>query len=459
MRGPSIILLVIALTLMLGWGEVRAQIEGRGVRVIVKTTEEPTEDILEELSDYAISIIYVFPEISAVVLSVERSSIPQLQGLPSVESVEEDQLVFALGMSSFGMGFLSWNLDIINVEKTINNGGGVYIALLDTGLVSNWRIYLPIGGVAEEYGKSFVQELVPSPVPWIGNSSHATYLASMILGYSLSGVPIEGIAPGSSLIPVKVLGDNGVGFVSDVIAGILYVTGLREELDAPIVINLSLGSPIPSDILREAIDYGLDSDVIIVAAAGDEGEAGMVWPAAYQEVISVGAIGWVKEWTVGGWWLEFINNVPEDNIEEDIYIPTFSSRERGADQELDVVAPGSWIAGPYLPGMRDRSQAQVIRWGTKDWGLPQIPGKYDFRGGTSLAAAHVSGVVAMMLQNYAGLTQGEIEDILKDTALPIDHDEATIVDAFTGDQIEVYWDDSAIGAGLIQADEAVDSAF
>ena len=105
-RSSLIILLFITLALMLGRGEVGAQTDERGVRVIVKTAEELTEDIIAELSAYAISTLYVFPEIRVLVLSVDRLNIPQLQSSPSVERVEEDQLVFALGTSFQGMGFL-----------------------------------------------------------------------------------------------------------------------------------------------------------------------------------------------------------------------------------------------------------------------------------------------------------------------------------------------------------------
>ena len=60
---------------------------------------------------------------------------------------------------------------------------------------------------------------------------------------------------------------------------------------------------------KAAIDYAIDSGVIIVAAAGNEGAAGMGYPGAYAPVISVAASGWVGEWlpttTAGvnrGWW-------------------------------------------------------------------------------------------------------------------------------------------------------------
>jgi len=83
-----------------------------------------------------------------------------------------------------------------------------------------------------------------------------------------------------------------------VAAGILYATELKLKGHSPMIISMSIGGPEPSDIIEDAIEYAIESGVIVVAAAGNDGLKGMDWPGAYPQVISVGACGWKYEW----WW-------------------------------------------------------------------------------------------------------------------------------------------------------------
>ena len=62
------------------------------------------------------------------------------------------------------------------------------------------------------------------------------------------------------------------------------------------MINMSLGGPVQEPVEKAAVDYAISAGVIIVASAGNEGEAGMGYPGAYAPVISVAASGWVDEW-------------------------------------------------------------------------------------------------------------------------------------------------------------------
>src|SRR5690606_9979773 len=98
---------------------------------------------------------------------------------------------------------------------------------------------------------------------------------------------------------------------------------------------------------QAAIDYAIAQGVIIVASAGNSGEAGMGYPGAYEPVISVAASGWIGEWyppAGGAWWYSV--DVAEPTNPNHFYITDFSSRELPG-QHLDVAAPGSWIVGPY----------------------------------------------------------------------------------------------------------------
>lgn len=87
-------------------------------------------------------------------------------------------------------------------------------------------------------------------------------------------------------------------------AGIAYVGDLKAGLlaDSAVVINMSLRGPELDAIEKAAIDYAIGQGVLIVASAGNEGEAGTGYPGTYEPVISVAASGWAGECLTGHWW-------------------------------------------------------------------------------------------------------------------------------------------------------------
>jgi len=428
----------------------------------------------------------------------------------------------------------TWDLDMVNIECVEETGEGVYIAVLDTGLVPYWRDYFPEDRVAAKLGAGFYEPCHADPktglivesgkvhkTTFIGStgSTHGTHVTSTILGYyyrtpvdaawgyPLPAIKVDGVAPDVTIIPVKVLADysfpkwseypgHDIVFGTDkmVAAGIRYAADLAEDY-SPMIITMSLGGPESSEEIEDAIDYAISKGVIVVAAAGNAGMDGMDYPGAYEQVISVGSCGWKYEWWwpdpfeypdspddeglgpdvdyinyyypfVDGrnrlWWLQsgyngWRNVAEDDELVGEVYISEFSSRE-GEDQELDVVAPGSWVRGPY-PGTPGYAH---LPWWSQGWGslMGWNPGNYYYVGGTSMATPHVAGIAALMLEIDPGLSQNEVEGILKSTALHIPSDTMDIVD-FDSDigswaWVTVGWEDpEATGAGLVQADQAI----
>jgi subtilisin family serine protease len=237
----------------------------------------------------------------------------------------------------------------------------------------------------------------------------------------------------ATVIPVKVLNQNGSGWSSAVAAGIMYVAHLKEGPLAghPVVINMSLGGPVQEPVEKAATDYAISKGVIIVASAGNEGNDGMGYPGAYAPVISAAASGWVSEWTSGGWWT---SDVPDPTNPDDFYITDFSSRALPG-QDLDVAAPGSWIVGPYK-----------VNSGNRD--------SYYYLGGTSMASPHVAGIVALMAQKHPSLTASAAETILEGSAIYLAPGCRTVNDG-SGNSVEYCWDADATGAGLATADAAL----
>lgn len=388
--------------------------------------------------------------IDALSMRIKADCLSELLALPYVETANEDAErgigpVTALSADDIAnYGISTWNLDAINVTdfnagRTVDETGeGVVVAVLDTGFVSYWREFFPAGSILTQYAKSFGgggsmnANISEQPNKWQQDvNAHGTHVTSTILGYDLYGTPVNGVAPKVQVIPIKVLNQNGSGSSYVIAHAITYVADLKDELGKPLVINMSLGGSQLDAVEKAAIDYAVDKGVIIVAAAGNEGMQGMGYPAAYEPVISVAASGWTREWTMPGWWLQ---DVAEPTIPLDFYITDFSSRDLVdsddpvINHDLDIAAPGSWIVGPYT--------------------VNQGSYGYYYLGGTSMACPHVAGAVALMLEKDPSLTAYEAEQLLQNTAIPLEPGSRTIYNS-SGQITEISWESNASGHGLL----------
>jgi subtilisin family serine protease len=167
------------------------------------------------------------------------------------------------------------------------------------------------------------------------------------------------------------------------------------------------------------------------------------------------------------WWLQ--NDAPpmlpgsgaigHSTTATDIYVSDFSSRAL-AGQQLDVLAPGSWVRGPF-PSDAGYSHLPWYSRGISDLVRGGPGTNFYWIGGTSMATPHVASVAALMLQKSPGLGQAQVETILKQSALPIPQSGSRVI-YDGGATVTVTWDGvcgsalcDAVGAGLIQADDAV----
>ncbi|HEX7335888.1 MAG TPA: S8 family serine peptidase [Gemmatimonadales bacterium] len=433
------------------------------INVVTKTAATPAQ--LTQLGTYG-KVLSEIRAINAVIMSGKESSLASIRALPFVASANFDaernippfQQVAATDFTT--TGFNTWDLDAVNVTNPQTgsdrvvpfDGTGVWVAILDTGLLPTWRSYFPDERIAEEYGVAFGGggndrgNVHPVPNKWEGDvHSHGTHVTSTVIGYSLRGTPINGVAPKATIIPVKVLGQNGSGWSSMIAAGIVYVADLKTHQlgGAPTIINMSLGGPVLDAVEKAAIDYAIARGVIIVASAGNSGPDGkMGYPGAYAPVIGVAASGWVGEWRdcvppitaapYSGFWINC--NVPDPTNPADYYITDFSSRQ-GPTQDLDVAAPGSWVVGPFQV-----NQGQL---------------SYFFLGGTSMASPHVAGIAALMAQKRNSLTPADAETILTTTAIPLAPGCRNVLNPNTGAEDNTCWGADATGSGLTTADAAL----
>ena len=119
------------------------------------------------------------------------------------------------------------------------------------------------------------------------DNGHGTMVTGIAAAAGNDGVGMTGVAWDASVLPVKVLDADGAGTDASVAAGITWAAD-----HGATVINLSLGGPQPSDVLKQAVDYALARDVVVVAAAGNDGHRTPSYPAAYPGVVAVGATDW-----------------------------------------------------------------------------------------------------------------------------------------------------------------------
>ena len=429
-----------------------------GVNVLLNT--DPSPSILAQLGAHG-TVRDVLVEIDAVALRTTESELAAIRALPFVVAANPDAArngapVDTVAATNFANGISTWDQDAVDVTsrevagRTIaQDGNGVYVAVLDTGLLDTWRQYFPQERIATQFAKAFnggggEQGNVSEPTnKWEHDqNSHGSHVTSTILGYSLGGVPINGTAPRATVIPVKVLNQNGSGWSSVVAAGIVYVADLKASGalgDAPVVINMSLGGSQLDAMEKAAIDYAIGEGVVIVASAGNEGGDGMGYPGAYAPVISVAATGWNNQWKPGvdgnpnNWWNA--DNVADPTSVADFHIADFSSREL-AGQDLDVAAPGSWVVGPYQTQSGKTS--------------------FFYLSGTSMASPHVAGIAALMLQKNPTLQQADVEDILETAALPMGAGCAMLSQP-SGPAQETCWGTDATGSGIITAANALNA--
>jgi subtilisin family serine protease len=439
-----------------------------GVNVLLKSA--PTAAVLADLNTIG-TVLDQIPQLQAVLMRASAADVAAIQAKPYVAGAAIDKEVAAppeppvvIG-NDFLDGRSTWNLDAVNVTPSPGftgrnpdleglTGKGVYVGVLDSGLLPEWRSLFPADridvGRARAFGGGGGERATVSSQPdkWERDVvGHGTAIASIIIGYlitgSVTGVdgPVNGVAPEATIIPVKVLNQNNSGNISTVARGIVYVADLKAGplAEHPVVINYSIGSDEEYGLENAAIDYAISRGVIFVAAAGNQGTAGMSYPGAYAPVISVAATGWVHQWEACGgppvyvrW--AFDCDIPEPTSAGDLYLADFSSRQL-AGQELDLAAPGSTVVAP----------------------LPYRGGiAYGHWLGTSFAAPHVTGTVALMAQKKPTLRQAEAESFLKATATFLPPGSRTLYDFFgASSYVSTSWGADATGAGMLDAPAAI----
>jgi len=235
------------------------------------------------------------------------------------------------------------------------------------------------GYVDDVSGWDFVQDdATPQDDFW-----HGTHVAGIIAASTDNGVGVAGVAPGVRLMPLKILDSTGDGTTGDLIAALAYATenGAR-------VANLSLAykQPPPQSVislLQAAINETHQQGLLVVAASGNQGAATVLYPAALEHVLAVGATTAADErWTSSS------------------YGPA-----------LDLVAPGSGILSTVWS-----------RYG---------PG-YAGASGTSMAAPHVSGLAGLLWSLQPHISNDDVAALITGTVADVNGEASPGWDPYTG---------------------------
>lgn len=290
----------------------------------------------------------------------------------------------AIGQNTFAdvpdLGGNNWGADLVKAPEVWAHGytgKGVVVAVVDTGVDYNhedltnniWTNTKEIAGngidddgngyIDDNYGWNFADQNNNT----LDDNGHGTHVSGTIAGEN-NNYGVTGIAYDAKIMPVKALDSSGSGSYSSISKGIRYAVDNGAN-----VINLSLGGASSNRTLESAINYASSKGVIVVMAAGNDGDSSPDYPARYasKSGIAVGAV-------------DKNNNLAD-----------FSNRS-GTNPIAYVTAPGVKV-------------------------YSSVPNnQYATYSGTSMAAPHVAGIVALMLSANSNLTDAQVRQIVTETA-------------------------------------------
>ncbi len=272
-----------------------------------------------------------------------------------------------------------WHLEKINVRSAWdhNQGQGVVVAVIDTGVA--YTDYKNFHRVEDLENTQFVKgyNFVDKNEYPLDDHAHGTHVAGTIAQSTNNGKGVAGIAYKCKIMPLKVLSGNGYGKVSDIADAIRYAADNNVK-----VINMSLGGPFPSSVMKSACDYAYSKGVVIICAAGNSKSKNPGYPAGFKSCVSVSATRF------------------------DDKLAPYSNRGKS----IDIAAPG----GDTTVDQNGDGKPDGVIQNTIKVRDPEHEGYYIFQG-TSMASPHVAGVAALVAS--AGVTDNkEIIKILQHTA-------------------------------------------
>lgn len=234
------------------------------------------------------------------------------------------------------------------IWKKSEAGDGVIIAVIDTGVQRTHPFFKK--SIID--GKNFTSDYNYNHLNYNDNNGHGTHVAGII----------KQVAPKAKLLVLKALSGHGNGNYNWIIEAIDFATQYKSMSQQRVnIICMSLGGPYPDEKLHQSIKSAIEQNISVVVAAGNEGDGSadtneFVYPGYYNEVIQVGAIDY--------------------NLNTAYFSNT--------NNQIDLVAPGVNIYSSYLAD------------------------QFTSLSGTSMAAPHVAGAIALLINKSKKLYGREL---------------------------------------------------
>jgi serine protease len=359
-------------------------------------------------------------------------AIKTLRRDPRVQHADANYKVRALAAPTDTAYPLQWHYPLIGLPEawdTTTGDPGVVVAVIDTGILAD---HPDLAGQFVD-GYDFVRDPASAldgdgidpdpeePAGVVGDASsgfHGTHVSGTVAARGGNQIGVAGSAYTSRVMPLRALGAGGAGTTYDIDQAVRYAAGLANDSgtvpqNPARVINLSLGGAPFSQTTQALFDAVRAAGVVVVAAAGNEANSAPLYPASYNGVISVSAVDTQQRLAA------YSNTGP--NI--DVAAP-------GGDNSVDLNGDG------YPDGVL--STAGSI-------GSNGVNFVYSFANGTSMAAPHVAGVLALMLSANPDLTPADIDAMLAAGELT--------------DDLGAPGRDDQYGQGIINAQRAVLAAL
>lgn len=245
---------------------------------IVKLSDPSAEDV-RLMSEDGLEVLV--PD-AGLFLADSPETVLSLDAEGALEYFEPNYTVYLMDVPNDTYYSKQWNLTSINASAAWDRnytGEGVRVAIIDSGL--NTR-HEDLGGVSIVQGVNIID----------GSSNvndqigHGSFIAGIIAAKRGNGVGVAGMLDRVELVPLKCFSDSSKTSLSYII------TALYKAIDDYncSVINLSLGLSADTSALKGAVDYAVGRGAIVVSATGNDGNSQLLYPAAYDNVIGVGAI-------------------------------------------------------------------------------------------------------------------------------------------------------------------------
>ena len=323
--------------------------------------------------------------INALAVTASPEVIQALAALTEVDSIKLDDTLAAPSPQPVAAAIPEWNLDSIRASELWNagyDGTGTVVANMDTGvdvehpdLAASWR-----GGTNSWFDPNY-QHLDP-----YDKTGHGTQTMSLMVGGDAGGSSI-GVSPGAQWIAVKIFDDAGMASLSDIHQGFQWLLdpdGNPGTNDIPDVVNNSWGfaNLVGQCYTEFSADIGVlkAAGIAVVFSGGNQGALGSISPGDNPESFAVGAV--------------------------DASLNVAASSSRGPS-----ACDGSFFPEVVAPGVSVRV-ADLTFGGV-------FPDSYTSVSGTSFAAPHVAGTMALLRQANPGTSVAELEQALTNSAIDL----------------------------------------